>query len=267
MTDILENRKFAVVTGASTGIGLELAKLFANDEYDLLIASENGEDLSQAAKELSNWGVRIETCVADLSTSEGVEELYAKSKAFGRPIDVLAANAGRGLGHAFIDQSLADIFKVINTNITGLVHLTHYVAKDMAARGEGKILITSSIAALMPGSYQAIYNATKAFGHSFSFAIRNELKDTGVSVTTLMPGPTETEFFHTADMDDTKVGQSKKDDPADVAKTGYDALMKGEGDVVHGLKNKIQAAVAAITSQTVLAQMHHDMAAPGTGKA
>lgn len=266
MTDTFENRKLALVTGASTGIGLELAKLFASDEYDLLIASDNGEDLTQAAETLGQLGVHVDTCVADLSTSEGVEALYAKSKTLGRPIDILAANAGRGLGHAFVDQSLADIFKVINTNVVGLVHLTHHVAKDMAARGEGKILITSSIAALMPGAYQAIYNATKAFEHSFSFAIRNELKNTGVTVTALMPGPTETEFFHTADMDDTKVGQSKKADPADVAKTGFDALMKGEGDVVHGLKNKVQAALAAVTPQSMLAQMHHDMAAPGTGK-
>lgn len=267
MSDTTQTRQFALVTGASTGIGLELAKLFADHDYDLLIASDEGDRLEAAAQALNGMGVRVETCVADLSTSDGVESLYAKAKAFGRPIDVFVGNAGRGLGHAFIDQKLEDIFKVINTNIVGLVHLTHLIAKDMVSRGEGKILITSSIAALMPGAYQAIYNATKAFEHSFCFAIRNELKDTGVVVTTLMPGPTDTEFFNRAGLEDTKVGQAKKDDPADVAKTGFDALMKGDGDVVHGMKNKIQAAVAAFTPQTMLAQMHADMAAPGTGKA
>ncbi len=259
-------RQLALVTGASSGIGYELAKLFAQNGYDLLIASNEGAKLQEAAQSLGQGGARVETFVAELDTREGVESLIRKASELSRPIDVLAANAGRGLGQAFVDQQLDDIFKVINTNVTGLVQLTHHVAKAMAERGQGKILITSSVAALMPGTYQAIYNATKAFEHSFAFALRNELKDSGVTVTALMPGPTETEFFHRAGMDDTKVGASKKDDPADVAKTGYDALMKGEGDVIHGLKNKIQGALAAVSPQTMLAEMHRNMAEPGSAQ-
>ncbi len=136
----------------------------------------------------------------------------------------------------------------------------------MRERGQGRILITGSIAGLMPGSFQAVYNGTKAFLDSFSFALRNELKDTGVSVTCLMPGPTDTEFFDRAEMLDTKVGSGKKDDPADVAKTGFDAMMRGEGDVVHGFKNKVQAAIAAVTPQSQLAEEHRKMAEPGTAK-
>ena len=264
MADANQVKQFAVVTGASSGIGYELAKLLLQDDYDVLIVSDEGAKLTEAAQSLSQGGGMVQTCVADLATKDGIEQLIKTAADMNRPIDVLAANAGRGLGRAFIDQDLEDVFKVINTNVTGLVHLTHHVAKAMAQRGQGKILITSSIAALMPGSFQAVYNASKAFEHSFAFAIRNELKDTGVTVTALMPGPTETEFFHRAGLDDTKVGSDKKADPADVAKTGYDALMKGEGDIVHGMKNKIQAAVAAISPQTMLAEMHRGMAEPGS---
>jgi uncharacterized protein len=266
MADMQDLRQFALITGASTGIGYELAKQFVEHEFDILIAADESGPLQEAAQSLGQGGARVETYVGDLATREGVQGLYEQAKGLGRPIDVLAANAGRGLGHAFLDQQIDDIFKVINTNISGLVELVHLVGKDMVARGQGRILITSSIAALMPGSYQAIYNATKAFEHSFAFAIRNELKDTGVTVTALMPGPTETEFFRRGGLEDTKVGQAKKDDPADVAKTGFDALMKGEGDVIHGLKNKIQGAVAAISPQTMLAEMHRGMAEPGSAQ-
>ena len=155
---------------------------------------------------------------------------------------------------------------MIDTNVTGTAYLLHEAVPAMRDRGQGKILITGSIAGLMPGSFQAVYNGTKAFLDSFSWALRNELKDTGVTVTCLMPGATDTEFFERADMLDTKVGQAKKADPADVAKTGFDAMMRGEGDVVHGLKNKIQAAIASITPQSQLAEEHRKMAEPGSGK-
>jgi short-subunit dehydrogenase len=258
-------KPLAIVTGASSGIGYELAKLFAQNGYDLLIASDE-PSIVEAGQAFEGLGASVHTVQADLGTKEGVEQLYDKAKSLGRPVDAVAANAGQGLGHAFLDQDFERIVAVVETNITGTLKLLHLVARDMRDRGQGKILLTGSIAGLMPGSFQAVYNGTKAFIDSFSWALRNELKDSGVTVTCLMPGATDTNFFHRADMDDTKVGQGKKDDPADVAKTGFDALMAGTGDVVHGMKNKVQAAVAAVTPQSRLAEMHRDMAEPGSGK-
>ena len=258
------SRHFAIVTGASSGIGLELAKLAAADNHDLLIAADRPMD--EAVSELRALGAAVDTLEVDLSTVEGVDELFAKAKAMGRPIGGLFANAGHGLGKAFLDQEWDEIMGVVNTNITGTIRLLYLVAEDMRKRGQGKILITGSVAGLMPGTYQAVYNGTKAFVDSFSFALRHELKDSGVTVTCLMPGATETDFFERADMMDTKIGQSKKQDPAEVAKIGYRAMLKGEGDVVAGWQNKLQAAIAAITPEGVLANMHKDMAEPGSGK-
>ncbi len=257
-------RHFAIVTGASGGIGLELAKLAASDNHDLLIAAD--QPLEGAAAELRALGATVDTLQVDLATVEGVDQLFAKAQSLGRPIDGLFANAGHGLGKGFLDQDWDDIMGVVNTNITGTIRLLYLVAADMKRRGAGKILITGSIAGLMPGTYQAVYNATKAFVDSFSFALRHELKDSGVTVTCLMPGPVDTDFFERADMMDTKVGQGKKEDPAAVAKTGYHAMLKGEGDVVAGWQNKLQAAIAAITPEGVLANMHEGMAKPGSGK-
>ena len=263
MSDTTSSKQFAIVTGASSGIGLELAKQFAEHGFDLLIAADR--PLDQAASEIGQTGgAKVETLQCDLSTREGVAELVRKARALGRPIDALAANAGIGLGHAFLDQPFDDWKKVVDTNIVGTLDLIQQVATEMKRQGDGKILITGSIAGLMPGSFQAVYNGTKAFLDSFAFALRNELKDSGVSVTNLLPGATETEFFHRADMDDTKVGAAKKDDAAMVAKTGFDALMKGEGDVVAGWKNKLQAAAAAVIPDSVLAEQHRKMAEPGT---
>jgi short-subunit dehydrogenase len=181
-------------------------------------------------------------------------------------VDALLANAGRGLGHAFLDQDFGKARRVIDTNVTGTVYLIHKVGNDMRRLDAGRILITGSIAGFTPGSFQAVYNGTKAFLNSFSFAIREELKDTRVSVTCLMPGATETEFFQRADMMDTKVGTADKDDAATVAKIGFDAMINGEGDVVAGLKNKVQSAVASITPSGMLASQHRKMAEPGSAK-
>src|SRR5205085_6876497 len=125
----------------------------------------------------------------------------------------------------------------IDTNITGTVALIHTAGQEMRRRGQGRILITGSIAGMIPGSFQAVYNGTKAFLDNFSFALRSELKDSGVTVTCLMPGPTDTEFFERADLTDTKVGTEKKMDAAEVAKQGYDAMLDGEGQVITGWKN------------------------------
>ena len=253
------NRPLALVTGASSGIGYYLAKECANNGFDLLVAAD--ESLQKASADFRALGVTVESVETDLATTAGVDELYAKLN--GRRVEALLANAGHGLGHAFLDQEFEELRHVIDTNVTGTVYLLHKVGREMRARGKGRILITGSIAGFMPGTYQAVYNGTKAFMDSFSFALRAELKDSGVTVTCLMPGATDTEFFARADMLDTKVGAGKKDDPADVAKVGFEAMMKGEGDVVSGLKNKIQSAIATITPSGILAEQHRKMAEPG----
>jgi short-subunit dehydrogenase len=256
-------RRFAVITGASSGIGLELAKCCATDGADVLIAADEPE-IAAAADEIRALGGAVDVVKADLATANGVDALLVGIG--NRPVDLLLANAGRGLGGAFLDQDLDDAQRVVDTNISGTIHLIHKVANEMRKRGTGKILITGSIAGFIPGAYQAVYNGTKAFLDSFAIALRNELKDTGISVTCLMPGATETEFFRRAGMMDTKIGASKKDDPADVAKAGYDAMMAGEADIVTGWKNKMQVAVAHVTPDTVLAEQHRKSAAPGTAK-
>ena len=258
-----EPRPLAVVTGASTGIGYELAVCCADDGYDLLICADEPE-IERAADKLRSRGTNVTALQADLATTEGNDRLYDAARQLGRPIELLLANAGRGLGKAFIDQDWDDIRRVIDTNVTGTTYLLHRVARDMRARSHGRILVTGSIAGVMPGTYQAVYNASKAYLDSFSFALRAELKNSGVTVTCLMPGATETEFFERADMLDTKIGAAKKDDPAEVARKGYKAMMKGEGDVVTGWHNKLQSAIANIMPAGMTAEMHRSMAEPGS---
>lgn len=255
--------KFAVITGASTGIGFELAGLAAQNGYALLIVADENLIVA-AADDLRGRGAAVEALEADLATTEGVDALLAATR--GRPIDLLCANAGRGLGHAFLDQDVADWRRVIDTNITGTVYLLQKVLKPMVARGAGKVLVTGSIAGFIPGSFNAVYNGTKAFVDNFTDALRNEIKDAkGVTLTTLMPGPVDTEFFDRADMLDTSVGADpKKSDPADVARDGWDALMAGKASVVSGWKNKIQASLANVTPAGILAEQHRRMAEPGS---
>src|SRR5262245_13162814 len=207
-------RPFAVVTGASTGIGYELARCCAQHGFDLLVAADEPE-IIEAAEELRESGATVECVQCDLSTRAGVDSLFAAAQH--RPIDALLANAGNGLGGAFLDQNFDRVRHVIDTNVTGTIYLLQLVGREMRARGSGQILITGSIAGFIPGTFSAVYNGTKAFIDSFSFALRAELRDTGVTVTCLMPGATETEFFERAGMMDTKVGVEGKDDPADVA--------------------------------------------------
>jgi len=257
--------KLAIVTGASTGIGFELASLAAENGYDLVVVADEPL-IDAAAADFERHGVQVISIEADLATLEGVDTLLAATN--GRAVDLLCANAGRGLGHGFLDQPVADWRRVVDTNITGTLHLLQSVLKDMVARDEGKVLITGSIAGFIPGSFQAVYNGTKAFVDSFADAIRNELKDArGVTITTLMPGPVETEFFERADMLDTSVGASEtKSDPADVARDGWDALMAGKAHIVSGWKNKLQATLAHVTPAAVLAEQHRKMAEPGTAE-
>lgn len=257
--------KLALVTGASSGIGFELARLAAKDGYDLIIAADE-TDIHDAAETLRSEGANVVSVVVDLSDEEGVDELFAEVAKSGRQVDLLFANAGRGLGHGFLDQDDAEWLRVIDTNIVGTLLLLKKVGQQMRDRGAGRILITGSIAGFMPGTFQAVYNGTKAFIDSFSFALREELRDTGVTVTCLMPGATETRFFERAGLLDTKIGQDEKDNPKDVAKAGYQALMAGEGDVVSGWKNKVQSSLANVTPAETLAKQHRKMAEPGSGE-
>lgn len=256
-------RPVAIVTGASSGIGYQLALLAAQEGFDLVAAADTSlDDLVSAAQAL---GADVTAVQADLATGQGVDSVC--NALAERTPAVLMANAGHGLGRAFLDQTFEDVQHFIDTNITGTLYLIQKVARTMVGRGEGRILITGSIAGFMPGSFQAVYNGTKAFIDSFSIALRNEINDTGVTVTCLMPGVTDTEFFERADLMDTAVGtQEDKAHPAEVAKIGFDAMMKGEADVVAGLRNKLQVAMAGITPKEVLAEQHRKMAQPGTAK-
>jgi short-subunit dehydrogenase len=217
-----------------------------------------------ASAGLQGAGVSVETLEVDLSTIEGVDRLLAA--AGDRRVDLLCANAGHGLGRGFLDQDVAEWRHVIDTNITGTLYLLQKVLKTMVARYGGKVLVTGSIAGFIPGSFQAVYNGSKAFVDNFTDAIRNEIKESkGVTLTTLMPGPVETEFFKRGDMMDTSVGvDDNKSDPADVAKDGYDAVMSGKASIVSGWKNKIQQAAANVTPAAILAEQHRKMAEPGT---
>lgn len=238
-------RPLAAITGASSGIGLELAKVFNEEGYDLIVAAED-EGIFHAAERL-NKGGDVTPVRLDLATREGNEALYGKIKEALRPLDVLVINAGVGSGGEFVSTSLDKEINLINLNVAAPVMISKWVVKDMVARGEGKILFTSSIVAEAPGPFEAVYAASKAFVQSFAIALRHEVKDKGVVITALQPGATETSFFARADMLNTKVGQSEKDDPAQVARQGFDALMEGEAHVVGGSpKNRVMATASKL---------------------
>lgn len=256
-----DKRPLAIVTGASTGIGFELAKCCAENGFDLLIAA-NESEIEPAAERLRGLGASVTALQVDLATEQGVDALCAAAK--DRPVAALLANAGRGLGHAFLDQDFQEIRNVIDTNVTGTLYLVQSIGREMLARREGKILITGSIAGFMPGAFQAVYNGTKALLDSFSYALREELKGSGVTVSCLMPGPTETEFFERAGLMDTKVGTDKKQPAEEVAKVGFEAMMSGDAAVVAGWKNKLQASLANVLPNQTLAAQHRKMAEPGS---
>jgi short-subunit dehydrogenase len=261
----VEGRPFAVVTGASSGIGFELAKVFAEEGYDLLITAED-EEIEAAQRELNQLTASVECTRLDLSREEEVQRLYERIQATGRPVDAIALNAGIGAGGDFARETdLRKELRLVDLNVRSTVQLCKLVLQDRVARDEGRILFTSSIASTMPGAFQAVYNASKSFVQSFALAIRNELKDTGVTVTSLMPGPTETEFFERAEMLDTPIGEEEKDDPAEVARQGYEALVAGREKVVGGsFKNKAQAVAGKVIPDSVKAEMHRKMAQPAT---
>jgi len=257
--------QFAVITGASSGIGFELARQFVAQGFDILIAAED-EGIFGAAKQLKTDRMVIPVQV-DLAKQGGVAQLWDEIKAVGRPIDAIAINAGVGVGGAFADNSLSDELNMIALNVTSSTILAKYAVQDMVPHRKGRILITASVVSVIPASFQTVYGATKAFLLSLAEGIRNELKDSGVSVTALMPGATETNFFHRAGLDDTAVGVSKKDNPADVARDGFEALMDGKDHVVsHSAKNVLMEWASEILPETVKAEMHRKQAEPGSAK-
>jgi short-subunit dehydrogenase len=256
-------RPFAVVTGASTGIGRALAREFARQGFDLLITS-TGPQIGDAAREVADLGASVATFEADLATYDGVERFYGAIVATGRPVDAIAINAGVGLGGAFVGGTdLGDELNLIRLNIISSVHLAKRVLPAMVERGAGQVLFSTSIEALMPGSFEAAYAASKAFLLSFSQALRNELRDTGVTITALLPGATDTPIFHRANMDNTLVGKSPKDDPETVAKQAVAALLEGRDHVIAGsLITKAIGAVAKVVPDVVNAELHRITSKP-----
>jgi short-subunit dehydrogenase len=254
-------RPLAVVTGVSTGIGLEIARLCKARGFDLVIAADERQ-IAEVANELRGDDTRVWELETDLSTLTGVDALYQLVRQMARPVDLFVANAGRGLGGAFLDQDFAKLRRVLDTNVTGTVYLTQRIGRDMRARGAGRILIVGSIAGFIPGSFMAVYNGSKAFLYNFSMALADELNGTGVSVTCLMPGPTETEFFRRAEMLDTEAGRSKKASASDVARDGLDALFEGKTEIVSGWQNKLLALAAHVTPASILARRNRQISAP-----
>ncbi len=260
-------RQHALITGATNGIGYELAKLFAKDGYDLTIVARTQEDLERTAQELQNaYGVQVATISQDLMTPDGPFELCNQVSAAGRPVDVLVNDAGQGQYGEFVDTDIRRELDIVRLNIDAYLILCKHFLKEMVARGEGKILNVASIASRLPGPLQSVYHGTKAFVLSWSEAIREEVKDKGVVITALMPGPTATDFFRKADMEGSKlVREGSMSNPADVAKDGYDALMAGDDKIVSGMKNKMQVAMGNVTPDTMLTAQLHEQAKPVDG--
>jgi short-subunit dehydrogenase len=258
-------RPLALVTGASSGIGYHLARCAVENGYDLVVAADT--PLEEAVKDFSALGAQSVVQVqCDLATREGVEKVIEAVR--GRQVDALMANAGHGLAGAFLDLQIENIQHVINTNITGTIYLIQQVVRGMVARGQGRVLVTGSIAGFQPGSFHSVYNASKAFIDSFAEALRDELKDTGVTVSLLMPGATDTEFFERAGLHGTYMGDDlHKDAPDKVAKAGFEAMEKGEADVVYSIKNKLQVIASKVMPAQAVAATHRKLAEPGSSKA
>lgn len=252
----------ALVTGASTGIGFALAKLAAQAGYDLVVAADEPQ-IEDAAEKLRAAGAAVVAVETDLATCEGIERTLAAAD---RPLAVVCANAGTGTGGAFVSQAERDWRHTIDTNVTGTVYLLQRVLRNMIARGEGRVLVTGSIAGYVPGSFNAVYNASKAFIDNFTDALREELRDhPRVTLTTLKPGATDTAFFARAGMLDTRLGRSRaKADPADVAKDGWEAMLAGRGAVTSGWLNKLQVAAAGVAPAAAMARIHRRLAEPGS---
>lgn len=259
----MNEKPFAVVTGASSGIGFELAKQFAQNGFDLLVCAED-PGIERTAAELRSGDTTVHALQADLATYDGVERLYHEIQSYARPVEAIAINAGVGVGGDFArETSLEAELNLINLNVVSSVHLAKRVLKDMVARNRGKVLFTASVASVMPAPFEAVYGASKAFILMFSESLSNELKDTEIQVTAILPGPTETNFFHRAGMDDTNAGQMKKDDPAEVARRGFEALMANKDKAYVGsFKNRVMGLMSDLIPDNVAAAQHRVLSEP-----
>jgi short-subunit dehydrogenase len=254
---------YVLITGGSGGIGYELAKSFAQDGYNLILVARTEEDLQQASNELTQqYGVQVKYIAKDLFQPQAAFELYEDIKGQGITIDVLVNDAGQGQYGLFVEQDIHRLLDIIQLNVTALTVLTHLFLKDMVTRNEGKILQLASIASQLPGPWQAVYHATKAYVLHLTEGLISELKDTNITLTTLQPGATETDFFNKADMLDSKILDSDLSDPAKVARDGYQALMKGDDKIVSGLKNKAMVGLSNILPETMVAEQMHKMQGP-----
>lgn len=258
----MSDTKTALITGASSGIGFELAKQFARHGYDLVVTAED-DGIRDVPDRLAEHGTAVQAVQADLRTADGVEHVYHSAIEGGRVLHAAALNAGIGRGGKFLETELADDLSLIDLNVRSTVHLAKLVLRDMANRGEGKVLFTSSVASMMPGSYQNVYNASKSFIQSFAEALRDELRDTSITVTALLPGPTDTDFFRRANLENSLVGKMNKDDPAQVARQGFEALMRGDQKVVGGgITSKIMGTVSRVLPDSVKAVGSRVISAP-----
>ncbi len=258
------NKNYVLITGGTSGIGFELSKLFAKDGYNLILVARNENELKKVSDELQQQNdIDVVTISKDLFYPGNAFELYDEVKAKNYAVEILVNDAGQGLYGEFADTDIQKEIDIINLNITSLVVITKQFVKDMKKRGSGKILQLASVASKIPGPFQSVYHGTKAFVLSFTEAIRNELKDTGVTITALMPGATDTDFFNKADMQNAKIVQEGKLAPAaDVAKDGYKALMAGDDKVVSGFMNKVQVAMSNISPDETVAKMVHKQQEP-----
>jgi short-subunit dehydrogenase len=227
-------RPLAIITGASNGIGYQLALQLAQNGHDL-VATGRSEKIFQAAEDFKRYGAEVTAVQADLSQPEEVERFWKEATALGRPIAVAVINAGIGVGGAaFWNTDLDEELKLIDVNVTSVVHLAKRVVTHMQANQSGRILFTSSISATQPTPYETVYGPSRAFVFSFAESLREELKTEGVSVTALLPGATDSDFHARAGMGNTDIGRMKKNDRVLVAKQGYEAMMKGRDHVVGG---------------------------------
>ena len=256
------NRRYALITGASSGIGYELAKLFAEDGYNLIVVARTEEDLQKAATEFSQYGIDVIPIAKNLFKAGAPFELYDEVKSRNLTVDVLVNDAGQGQYGLFVESDIRRLLDIIQLNVSSHTSLTYLFLKDMVARNEGKILQLASIASELPGPWQAVYHATKAYVLSFTEAVIRELKDSAVTMTALQPGATDTDFFNKAEMQESKILNTKLSDPAKVAKDGYEALMKGDDKIVSGFKNKVMVGSSNIMPDTMVAAQMDKMQQP-----
>jgi short-subunit dehydrogenase len=256
------NKRYALITGASSGIGYELAKLFAQDGYHLILVARTKEDLEKAATEFSQYGIDVVTIARDLFDRNAPFEVYDEVKSKGLTVDILVNDAGQGQYGLFVDSDINRLLDIIQLNVSSLTAMTHLFLKDMVARNEGKILQLASIASQLPGPWQAVYHATKAYVLSFTEALIRELKDSAVSMTALQPGATNTDFFNKAEMQDSSILDTTLSDPAEVAKDGYQALMKGDDKIVTGLNKNDIVGVSNIMPESMVAAQTEKMQEP-----